>query len=125
MLTLIKSTLSSLPIYFMSLFFISRKVCTRLEKIQRDFLWDSGALEKKLHLVNWSSVSANMRQGGLGIRNLVALNNAIAWEVELEICYREGFFVETSHHRQIWGRGRRLVFERSEGSLWCGSVESY
>ena len=100
-------------------------MCTRLEKIQRDFLWDSGALEKKLHLVNWSSVSANMRQGRLGIRNLVALNNAIAWEVELEICYREGFFVETSHHRQIWGRGRRLVFERSEGSLWCGSVESY
>ncbi|RVX19782.1 hypothetical protein CK203_005356 [Vitis vinifera] len=28
-------------------------------------------------------------RGGLGIRNLVALNNAIAWEVELEICYRE------------------------------------
>ena len=52
-------------------------MCTRLEKIQRDFLWDSGALEKKLHLVNWSSVSANMRQGGLGIRNLVVLNKAL------------------------------------------------
>ena len=39
--------------------------------------------------------------------------------MELEICYREEFFVETSHHRQIWGRGWRLVFERSEGSLWC------
>ena len=76
-LTLIKSTLSSLPIYFLSLFVILRRVCTRLEKIQRDFLWDSGALEKKLHLVNWSSVSANMRQGGLGIRNLVVLNKAL------------------------------------------------
>ncbi|RVW48768.1 hypothetical protein CK203_076116 [Vitis vinifera] len=33
-LTLIKSTLSSLPIYLMSLLVIPRKVCARLEKIQ-------------------------------------------------------------------------------------------
>ncbi|RVW88908.1 hypothetical protein CK203_045051 [Vitis vinifera] len=38
-LTLIWSTLSSLPVYFMSLFLLPRKVRMRLEKIQRDFLW--------------------------------------------------------------------------------------
>ena len=37
-LTLIKSTLSSLSIYFMSLLVIPRKVSSRLEKIQRYFL---------------------------------------------------------------------------------------
>ena len=37
-LTWIKNTLSSLLIYFMSIFFIPRKVSARLEKIQRDFL---------------------------------------------------------------------------------------
>ena len=37
--TLIKSTWSSLPIYFMSLFVITKRVVARLEKIQRDFLW--------------------------------------------------------------------------------------
>lgn len=31
----------------MFLFVIPRKVCVRLEKIQKDFLWGSGALEKK------------------------------------------------------------------------------
>ena len=35
---LIRSTLSSLPIYYMSLFVIPRKVKLRLKKIQRDFL---------------------------------------------------------------------------------------
>lgn len=40
-LTILKGTLSSLPIYFMSLFSISRRVRVRLEKDQRDFLWDS------------------------------------------------------------------------------------
>lgn len=37
-LTLIKNTSSNLPILFMLLFVISRKVSLRLEKIQRDFL---------------------------------------------------------------------------------------
>ena len=37
-LTLIRSTLSSLPIYFLSLFRMPKLVCFRLEKIQRDFL---------------------------------------------------------------------------------------
>ena len=40
-----------------------------MENIQRDFLWGGGALEKKPHLVNWSSVCAYMRQGGLGIQS--------------------------------------------------------
>ena len=40
--TLIKSTLSSLPIYFMPLFVMSKRVAVRLEKIHRDFLWGGG-----------------------------------------------------------------------------------
>ena len=39
-LTLIWSTLSSLLIYFMSLFFFPKKIRLKLEKIQRDFLWE-------------------------------------------------------------------------------------
>ena len=37
-LTLTQSTLSSLPIYFISLFRMPKLVCFRLKKIQRDFL---------------------------------------------------------------------------------------
>ena len=36
--TRIKSTLSNLPIYFMSIFAISRRIAMRLEKMQQDFL---------------------------------------------------------------------------------------
>jgi hypothetical protein len=38
-LTLIKSTLSNLPTYYLSLFPIPVGVANRLDKLQRDFLW--------------------------------------------------------------------------------------
>ena len=90
---MIKSTLLSLPIYFLSLFVISQKVYARLEKIQRNFLWGGGVLEKKPHLVNWSLVCIDMKERGLGIRGLVALNKALlgkwSWRFAAE---RESFW---------------------------------
>ena len=40
-LTLVKSTLSSLPTYYLSLFVIPVAVADRLKRIQRKFLWGS------------------------------------------------------------------------------------
>ena len=65
-LTLIKSTLSNLPIYFMSLFVIPRKVRLRLEKIQREFLWGDMEERRKIHLVRWEVICKDIRHGGLG-----------------------------------------------------------
>ena len=63
-ITLIRSTLSSLPIYFLSLFRMPKR---RLEKIQRDFLWGGGNLERKPHLVNWKTVCLQKSRGVLGL----------------------------------------------------------
>ena len=76
-LTLIRSTLSSLPIYFLSLFRMPKTVCSRLEKIQRDFLWGGGNHERKPHLVNWKTVCQEKSRGGLGVRGLSLMNQAL------------------------------------------------
>ena len=70
--TLIRSTLSSLPLDFISLLCLTRLVCSRLERIQRDFLLGGGDLDKQPHLVNWIIVCSNKKKGGLGIRSYVA-----------------------------------------------------
>ena len=76
-LTLIRSTLSSLPVYFLSMFRMPPLVCSRREKIKRDFLWDGGNLEQKPHLVNWKIVCSEKKRGGLGVRSLSKLNQAL------------------------------------------------
>ena len=70
-ITLIRNTLSNLPIYFMSIFQLPRAVRMRLEKIQRDFLWGGGALEQKPHLVRWSIVCEAKVKVVWGLRVLV------------------------------------------------------
>ncbi|RVW79796.1 hypothetical protein CK203_047617 [Vitis vinifera] len=55
-LTLIRSTLANLPIYFMFVLTLPRTVRLRLEQIQRDFLQGGGALERKPHLALWNQV---------------------------------------------------------------------
>ncbi|RVW23165.1 putative mitochondrial protein [Vitis vinifera] len=63
--TLIRSTLSNLPIYFMSLLRLPSSVRRRLEQIQRDFLWGGGNLERKPHLAllsKWNWQYANEKE---------------------------------------------------------------
>ena len=87
---LIKSTLSNLPIYFMFLFVIPKRVTIRLEKIQRDFLWGGGDLVKKPHLVKWSIVCMEKQKWDLGFRSLSLFNKALlgkwSWRFVKERC---------------------------------------
>ena len=76
-LILIRSVLSNMPTYLLSLFRIPKKVKIILEKIQRDFLWGGGSSERKIHLINWDSVCQSKEKGGLGIRNLTNFNRAL------------------------------------------------
>jgi hypothetical protein len=106
-LTLIKSTLSSIPTYFLSLFPIPAKVANQLEKLQRDFLWCGMEGKPKFHLVNWSQICAPLSYGGLAVRDLRSFNKALLGKW----LWRYG-----SERETLW----RLVVEAKYGSLWGG-----
>ena len=76
-LPLLKSTLSSLPTYFLSLFTIPEVVADRLERIQRNFLWGSFEEAFKYPLVAWNKVCWLVEVGGLGIRRIGLFNQAL------------------------------------------------
>ena len=72
-LMLLKSTLSNLPTYYLSLFTIPMHVANKIERVQRDFLWG----DSKTHLVGWDKVCAPLKNGGLGVRKLTTFNKAL------------------------------------------------
>ena len=60
----------------------------KLEKVQRDFVWEGGNPNRKPHLINWKIVCDGKDEGGLGIRNLSTLNRALlskwVWRFAME-----------------------------------------
>lgn len=75
--TLIKSVLSALPVYYMSLFNMLEGVAKEIDRIQSSFLWGDSEHNRKLHLVSWSKVCMSMKQGGLGIKNIRLANESL------------------------------------------------
>lgn len=75
--TLIKSVLSSTPIYFLPCFKCPKGVLRRIEKIQCGFLWNDSVEKRKYHLVRWESVLKHLDQGGLDIRSIAKVNKPL------------------------------------------------
>ena len=76
-ITLIRGTLSSLPIYHLSLFRMPQKVCARLERILRQFLWGGNAPERKIPLVRWAMMCLEKSKCGIGLKSFSKLNKAL------------------------------------------------
>jgi hypothetical protein len=76
-LTLLKSTLSSLPTYYLSLFTVPKHVAARIERLQRNFLWGGLGDGFTHHLVSWDTVCSPLAHGGLGVRKVEVFNRAL------------------------------------------------
>jgi hypothetical protein len=104
---LIKCTLSNLPMYFLSLFYIPFSVASRIEKLHRDFLWGGIGEEFKFHLVNWSKVYYPITNGGLDIRNLRIFNKVLLGK----------WLWRYAHEKEAWWKS---VVDAKYDSTWDG-----
>jgi hypothetical protein len=119
---LIKSTLSNLPTYMMSLFPIPASVAKQIEKIQRDFLWGGMNDEAKMHLVEWDKVCSPLAEGGLGIRNIRRFNQALLGKWHWRFAHEVGAWwrsVLVAKYGVEWGGWRSGAITGSHGvGLW-------
>ncbi|GJU98861.1 RNA-directed DNA polymerase, eukaryota, reverse transcriptase zinc-binding domain protein [Tanacetum coccineum] len=69
-LTLIKSVLGSLGIYYMSIF-------KTLEAIRASFFWGGSSEKKNMAWIKWENVLASFEKGGLNIGSLKSFNLAL------------------------------------------------
>jgi len=76
-LCLIKSVLSALPLFFLSLFKMSAMVMKDIERLQRNFLWGWDSEGRKISWVSWKKVYESKEDGGLGVISLRRFNFAL------------------------------------------------
>lgn len=79
-ITLIKASLSCLPIYFLSIFPIPMSVIEKINKIQRKFLWCGHDKKNYLALAPWKLIELPKTLGGLSVGNLLHRNLALLFK---------------------------------------------
>ncbi|XP_071727797.1 uncharacterized protein [Rutidosis leptorrhynchoides] len=86
-LTLTKSVLGSLPLYFLSLFKASSGVVKLLESIRRKFMWNARN-NNSITWVKWNQALDSKKLGGLGIGSIQAKNLSLLakwwWRLKTE-----------------------------------------
>ncbi len=77
-LTLFNVVLTSLPLYFFTMFKAPKWVVKRIEALRRDFFWAGGLKEAgRGCLVAWKNVCRRKEEGGMGILDLATMNDAL------------------------------------------------
>jgi hypothetical protein len=78
--TLVKTVLSSQPIYHMTVFPELKWLIRRIDRMRRSFLWRGETLDKVYgghSLVNWPTSCRSRNKGGLGILDLERFARAL------------------------------------------------
>ncbi|GJT18001.1 RNA-directed DNA polymerase, eukaryota, reverse transcriptase zinc-binding domain protein [Tanacetum coccineum] len=76
-MTLLKSVLGSLGIYYMSLFRVPESILKYLERLRATFFWGGSSESRNISWIKWPNVLASRDKGGLGVGSLKAFNLAL------------------------------------------------
>ncbi|GJS10576.1 RNA-directed DNA polymerase, eukaryota [Tanacetum coccineum] len=100
-LTLIKSVLTSLPLYHMSIYKVPMGVLNRMESIRRRFFIGADNNERKISMIGWQKVLASKKKGGLGVSSFFALNRALLFK---------WIWRFISHGTSLWSRVIKAIY---------------
>jgi hypothetical protein len=109
--SLINSSLSSIPLYMLSFYRVPKGSLGRMNMHRSRFLWEEEKGKKKYHLVGWDIVCLPKDQGGLGILNLNLMNISLLAKWLWNLFNEDG----------VWQRILRLKYLSSKT---LGQVES-
>lgn len=84
-ITLAKSVMNSIPIFYMQLEKLPSELNKEIDRAIRRCVWGEFRSERKTHLLNWDILCRPKAMGGVGLRKASLLNRALltklAWRV--------------------------------------------
>ncbi|GKD73276.1 RNA-directed DNA polymerase, eukaryota, reverse transcriptase zinc-binding domain protein [Tanacetum coccineum] len=111
-LTLLKSVLTSIPLYHMSIYKVPMGVLKKLESIRRNFFNCMDGSVRKSSWTSWSKVLASKKNGGLGVSGFFAHNRALLFK------WVWRFFTDES---SLWSSFIKALFG-IHGALGCKKI---
>jgi len=100
--TLIKSVLTFILIYFLSFFRVPKKLVNKLVRLQRNFLWGGAQEQNKIAWVKWESVCMRKEVGGLGVKDINSFNLSLLWKWKWSLFQHQG---------ELWARVLESKYE--------------
>ncbi|KAJ3696607.1 hypothetical protein LUZ61_000312 [Rhynchospora tenuis] len=119
---LASSVLSTIPIYFMSVFILPAWVIKEIDRVRRDFIWSKTSNGSKgVHLLAWDRMCMPKEIGGLGLVNLKLHNISLLlrWLWRL---YAQPDSQWSSLARMLYGRANNsippILWTRAGSFFW-------
>lgn len=85
--TLVNSLLAGIPTYVMQTAWLPQSTCDALNQLNRNFLLGSSYEKRKIHMVNWATVTSPKNRGGFGIREARTANLAQLAKLGTRLAY--------------------------------------
>ena len=85
-LVLVRSTLNTIPNYYMQAYAFPTSIHEDLDRICNNFLWGSSGGKNRLHLVSKNATFRPKNMGGMGIREHATLNKTLMAKLGWKMC---------------------------------------
>ena len=116
---LIKSVLTSLPLFYVSLFCMPTTVVREVKRIQKNFLWDWSSENRKIAWVAWDKICQPKDKCGLGVIDIGKFNLALLgkwiWRLKSEerSLWKDILVSKYGEWRDLRSQG-----QKSKDSVW-------
>ncbi|KAK2446576.1 hypothetical protein QL285_017365 [Trifolium repens] len=89
-IVLLNAVLNAIPIFFLSFMKIPILVWKKVRRIQREFLWGSRNGRRRISWVKWDTVCKPKKWGGLGVRDIRAVNISLLAKWRWRLLHSDG-----------------------------------